>query len=83
MTALDGGRLESAMEIRSESRIALIVGLSMFFAVFFANMIGALLPLVLKKFKIAPAAASSPLVTSIMDTVGLQIYFTMAILVLS
>lgn len=68
---------------RSESRIALTVGLSMFFAVFFANMIGALLPLMLKKFKIDPAAASSPLVTSIMDTVGLQIYFTMAIVVLS
>lgn len=84
MLALAMGFLAFVLGIyRSESRIALIVGLSMFFAVFFANMIGALLPLMLKKFKIDPAAASSPLVTSIMDTVGLQIYFTMAILVLS
>jgi magnesium transporter len=84
MLALAMGLLAFLLGIyRSESRIALTVGLSMFFAVFFANMIGALLPLMLKKFKIDPAAASSPLVTSIMDTVGLQIYFTMAILVLS
>lgn len=84
MLALAMGLLAFVLGIyRSESRIALTVGLSMFFAVFFANMIGALLPLMLKKFKIDPAAASSPLVTSIMDTVGLQIYFTMAILVLS
>lgn len=84
MLALAMGFLAFVLGIyRSESRIALTVGLSMFFAVFFANMIGALLPLMLKKFKIDPAAASSPLVTSIMDTVGLQIYFTMAIIVLS
>ena len=84
MLALAMGFLAFVLGIyRSESRIALTVGLSMFFAVFFANMIGALLPLMLKKFKIDPAAASSPLVTSIMDTVGLQIYFTMAILLLS
>ena len=84
MLALAMGLLAFLLGIyRSESRVALTVGLSMFFAVFFANMIGALLPLMLKKFKIDPAAASSPLVTSIMDTVGLQIYFTMAILVLS
>jgi magnesium transporter len=84
MLALAMGFLAFVLGIyRSETRIALTVGLSMFFAVFFANMIGAFLPLMLKKFKIDPAAASSPLVTSIMDTVGLQIYFTMAILVLS
>ena len=84
MLALAMGFLAFLLGIyRSESRIALTVGLSMFFAVFFANMIGAVLPLMLKKFKIDPAAASSPLVTSIMDTVGLQIYFTMAIVVLS
>ena len=84
MLALAMGFLAFVLGIyRSESRIALTVGLSMFFAVFFANMIGALLPLMLKKFKIDPAAASSPLVTSIMDTVGLQIYFTMAMVVLS
>tara|TARA_B110000003_G_scaffold268495_1_gene298081 strand:+ start:192 stop:1538 length:1347 start_codon:yes stop_codon:yes gene_type:complete len=84
MLALAMGLLAFLLGIyRSEARIALTVGLSMFFAVFFANMIGALLPLMLKKFKVDPAAASSPLVTSIMDTVGLQIYFSMAILVLS
>ncbi|MGB0419109.1 MAG: magnesium transporter, partial [Opitutales bacterium] len=67
MLAMAMGFLAFVLGIyRSESRIALTVGLSMFFAVFFANMIGALLPLMLKKFKIDPAAASSPLVTSIM-----------------
>ena len=84
MLALAMGVLAFALGIyRSEVRLAITVAMSMFFAVFFANMIGVLLPLMLKKFKVDPAAASSPLVTSIMDTVGLQIYFMMAILVLS
>jgi magnesium transporter len=65
-----------------DSKIALIVGLSMISIVFVANSFGALLPFVLSRLKVDPAAASSPLITSIMDVLGLIIYFSIAVVVL-
>ncbi|KRP37202.1 MAG: magnesium transporter [Opitutaceae bacterium BACL24 MAG-120322-bin51] len=65
-----------------DSKIALIVGLSMISIVFVANSFGALLPFVLSRLKVDPAAASSPLITSIMDVLGLLIYFSIAVVVL-
>lgn len=63
--------------------IAMIVGLSMISIVFVANTFGALLPFVLSRLKIDPATASSPLITSLMDVLGLMIYFSIAAAVLS
>lgn len=58
--------------------IGLIVGLSMMAIIIFSNIIGALLPFILSKFKIDPAVASSPLITTIVDAFGLIIYFVVA-----
>ncbi|MBP80061.1 MAG: magnesium transporter [Deltaproteobacteria bacterium] len=66
-----------------DSDIALTIGLSMITIVFVANSFGALLPFVLSRLKIDPATASSPLITSIMDVIGLAIYFSIAVLVIS
>lgn len=63
--------------------IAIIVGLSMISIVFVANTFGALLPFLLSRFKIDPAAASSPLITSLMDVLGLMIYFSIAVAILT
>lgn len=60
-----GGRLD----------IALVVGLSMMAIVIVANLIGVLLPFSLVRLKMDPAVASSPLITSVMDAIGLGIYF--------
>ena len=65
-----------------DTKITLIVGLSMVAIVFVANSFGALLPFALSRLNIDPAAASSPLITSIMDVLGLIIYFSIAVLVL-
>ena len=65
-----------------DSKLALIVGLSMVTIVFVANGFGALLPFALSRMNIDPAAASSPLITSIMDVLGLIIYFSIAVLIL-
>ena len=65
-----------------DTRIALIIGLSMLLIVFVANSFGALLPFVLSRFRVDPAAASTPLITSVMDVLGLIIYFGIAALVL-
>lgn len=63
-------------------KIALIVALSMISIVFVANAFGALLPFVLSRIKVDPAAASTPLITSLMDVLGLIIYFSIAVGVL-
>jgi magnesium transporter len=63
--------------------IALIVGFSMITIVFVANTFGALLPFLLSHLKIDPATASSPLITSLMDVLGLMIYFSIAVAVLT
>ncbi|MBT4757630.1 MAG: magnesium transporter [Opitutae bacterium] len=65
-----------------DSHIAWIVGLSMIAIVFVANSFGALLPFVLSRLNVDPAAASSPLITSVMDVLGLIIYFSIAVVVL-
>ena len=65
-----------------DTRIAVIVGLSMISIVFVANSFGALLPFILSKMKVDPAAASTPLITSLMDVLGLIIYFSIAVVVL-
>lgn len=59
--------------------IAVIVGLSMISIVFVANIFGAMLPFALSRVKVDPAAASTPLVTSVMDVLGLIIYFSIAV----
>lgn len=63
--------------------IALIVALSMVSIVFVANTFGALLPFVLSRLKVDPAAASTPLITSLMDVLGLMIYFSIAVAILT
>jgi len=62
--------------------IALVVGASMLSIVLVANLLGVLLPFALSRLKLDPAVASSPLITSTMDAVGLLIYFSIAALVL-
>lgn len=67
---------------RGDWEIAMVVGLSMAMIVLVANLIGLLLPFILTRFKMDPAVASSPLITSTMDAVGLLIYFATAAFIL-
>lgn len=62
--------------------IGLIVSISLILIVVWANLVGALLPIVLSKFKIDPAIASSPFVTTLIDGTGILIYFTVATIIL-
>ncbi|RBQ26539.1 MULTISPECIES: magnesium transporter [Arcobacteraceae] len=62
--------------------IALVVSLSMIFIVMFGSIVGMSLPFLLSKFKLDPASASSPLITSITDAVGVLIFFSIATAIL-
>ncbi len=64
--------------LRADSVVGVVVGLSMASIVISANLIGTLLPFILVRLGRDPTVASSPLVTSITDAVGLMIYFAIA-----
>lgn len=68
---------------RGDMRIGLVVGLAMMTIVLVANLLGVLLPFTLTRLRIDPAIASSPLITSVMDAIGLVIYFGIAAAILT
>ncbi|MCB0733626.1 MAG: magnesium transporter [Flavobacteriales bacterium] len=55
--------------------ITIVVCISLFSAIIFASLMGALIPLVLDIFKIDPALATGPFITTSNDLLGLFIYF--------
>jgi magnesium transporter len=58
--------------------IGIAVGIAVFISVLSANLIGAMLPLILKKIKIDPAVSAGPFITTIIDVTTLILYFEIA-----
>lgn len=68
---------------RAEPRIAVALGITMVLISFTANLVGASLPFLFRRFGIDPALTSSPGITTVMDVVGLLIYFRVVIWILA
>lgn len=66
----------------SDWSIGLTVGLAMTAIVLVSNLIGVLCPVALNFFRIDPAVASSPMVTSIVDITSLLLYFSIATVII-
>lgn len=64
--------------VRAGADITGVVALSMVLIVLMGALIGVSLPFVLSRFRLDPATASGPLVTSIADVAGVLIYFGIA-----
>ena len=60
--------------------LALVVASSLFLSMFLSTIIGAFLPLGLKKLNVDPAVAASPFISAMNDIMGLFIYLTIATL---
>lgn len=60
--------------------LSLVVSLSLFIVIIFAAIFGTLIPLLLDKYKVDPAIATGPFVTTLNDVLGLIIYFTVGML---
>ncbi|POA05652.1 magnesium transporter [Staphylococcus caprae] len=58
--------------------LALIVGGSLTCAMTVGTLVGSMIPLLMNKFKIDPAVASGPFITTINDIVSMLIYFGLA-----
>lgn len=82
-----GGTMAVAVSIlgfiRGDEVVALVLALSMVSIVLIGSIIGMSLPFVLSRFKLDPATASAPLITSVCDAVGVLIYLYIAAQLLS
>lgn len=59
-------------------RIALVVGLTFVGVVLWGAVVGSLFPLGLRRIGLDPATASSPFVASLVDVMGIVVYFNIA-----
>ena len=60
----------------------LTVSVSILAIVIFAKIIGSMVPLLVKKFKLDPALIANPAISSVSDIVALGIFFAMATAIL-
>lgn len=61
---------------------SIAISLSLFTVICVAAVFGTLIPLLLDKYKIDPALATGPFITTLNDVVGLAIYFTIGGLII-
>lgn len=60
--------------------LAITVSVALFVVIIFAAVMGSMIPLILNRYKIDPALATGPFVTTLNDVLGLFIYFTVGML---
>ncbi len=59
-----------------------MIGLAILGICVWANGVGALVPLLARRFNIDPAVVSAPLISTLVDATGLLIFYSIAILLL-
>ena len=75
LAAVNGLRI---IVMYQDPRLAILLGISLMCTVFLAELIGCLLPLLAKKVHLDPAIMAAPLITTIVDTCSIIIYFAIA-----
>ena len=60
------------------SLLGLIIGISLWITLSVSTVVGAVIPILINKLNIDPAVASGPFITTINDTFGLLVYFSIA-----
>ena len=61
-----------------DPRLALVIALSLIATVIISKLIGCMLPLFAEKCRLDPALMASPLITTLVDTFSILIYFSIA-----
>ncbi len=75
---LSGLMLLFNMAMKNGDFLTFTVSISLFAVVIFASMFGAMVPLILNRYKIDPALATGPFITTTNDIMGLLIYLYVA-----
>lgn len=58
--------------------LAMVVSASIVVTVMISKFVGCVLPIIAKKFKMDPAIMAAPLITTIVDTLAIMVYFAIA-----
>lgn len=61
-----------------ELRLSIVIGLTLMVTVWMSKLMGSMLPLIAKKLKLDPALMAAPLITTIVDTCSILVYFSIA-----
>jgi magnesium transporter len=61
-----------------DSRVAVVVAVTIFTICIWSITVAAVLPIVLRRLRVDPAVVSAPLITTVVDGTGLVIYFEIA-----
>jgi len=64
--------------LNKDAVLALVVAITLYFTVILAKLLGVILPMAAKKFKLDPALMASPLITTVVDTFSVMFYFFIA-----
>ncbi len=80
---LFGTLLHGAQGAGSINNIAMSVAIAIAAAVTMANVLGAMLPFFFKRVGLDPAVTSGPFIASMMDVLGIVVYFTTASIMLT
>ena len=64
-------------------KLALVLGLTLIGTVGMAKMLGCMLPMLAKKLKLDPAIMAAPLITTMVDTCSILIYFKIAVTIMN
>ena len=70
------------MSCTATPAFAAVIGLAILVICMWANSVGALVPLLARRFGIDPAVVSAPLISTLVDATGLVIFYTVAIVLL-
>jgi magnesium transporter len=71
-----------ALLLDTDTKIALILSLTLPLVVLWANVVATLVPLIAERVKIDPAVVSTPMITTIVDASGMLIYLSLAAVIL-
>ncbi len=71
-----------AVLMYKDIQLALVVSLSLVGTIIIAKIVGCLLPILAKKCKLDPAIMAAPIITTVVDTFSIIIYFNIATLIL-
>ena len=75
--------LKYIMLMYQDFNLAMLLGITLMIVVLLAKMTGCLLPMAAKKLHLDPAIMAAPLISTILDTLSILIYFTIATHIMS
>lgn len=65
-----------------DAQLALVVGIALFAVVLLSKSLGCILPIAAKKLKLDPAIMAAPIISTIVDTCSVLIFFNVALLIM-